>query len=141
VLSYEICRRFGGTYCVHFQDPRVSQTHMQHGMISLLPAGYLLCVLLDLEDGGRTLLRSVGVFLALLASLTLLLTKMEGVSSYETSVDFYHFCFLLSDYLVFVLTMKTESVCSSEMSVNRKSHYTASHLRRWSQYMLFIVPP
>jgi hypothetical protein len=71
VLSYEIYRRFGGTCCLYLQDPRVSQTHKQQGVISFLVVGYLLCVLLDPDHGSRTLLRSVYVFLAVLASLTL----------------------------------------------------------------------
>jgi hypothetical protein len=63
----EIDRRFGGTYCLHLKDQRVSQTRSKHqvGRYStllyvILSACFFRGLLYSPEDGGSMFLQNVG---------------------------------------------------------------------------------
>jgi hypothetical protein len=62
----DFCYRlsFGGKYCVHLQDRRISKTinkqqEVIRSAVCLLPAGCFYAFVFDSEDGGNTFPRNV----------------------------------------------------------------------------------
>jgi hypothetical protein len=61
VYSGKVHQRFGGKYCFHLQDRKISKARNKHGSACrLLHASFLLGLFFDFEDGGDMLLRNAG---------------------------------------------------------------------------------